>query len=127
VTGAPTFTLDFRARTYHDFMTLVAPSGVTLSSEPLDPAAPVRYYLLRATPGRQLTLTVRPNAPTLDARIQTLTRDEAVDRTFDGGLAGANEVAQFPQTAAGWTAFAVSSAVPLVGGVTFDLTVVVAP
>jgi hypothetical protein len=123
VTGAPAFTLDFRARAYHDFMTLAAGQTVTLLAEPIAPASPVRYYLLRAAPGATLSLSVHPGTPTLDLRIQLLARDEAITRTVDGGLAGADEVLQLVQSSAGWTAFAVSSAVPLPGSDTFDLTV----
>jgi hypothetical protein len=123
VTGAPAFTLDFRARTYHDFMALAAGQSVTLANEPLDATSPVRFYLLRATPGNKLTITVHPGAPTLDTQIQLLARDEAILRTIDAGLAGADETAQVLQTSAGWTAFAVSAKGPVAGGATFDLTV----
>jgi hypothetical protein len=122
-TGAPAFTLDFRPRAHHDFMTIGAGQTVTLDNQVLDAASPVRFYLLRAAPGDRLSITTAPVTPTLDTRIEILTRDEAVDCSFDSGLAGASDVAQLLQAGAGWTALAVSSTSPLVGPATFDLSV----
>jgi hypothetical protein len=119
-TGAPTFTLDFRARAYHDFGAIAAGQTITLQNEALGAATPARLYLLRAGPGDKLSITATPRTGTLDTRLQLLTRDEAVDRTFDPGGAGAPDVAQVLQAGSGWTALAVAAASPAGA---FDLTI----
>lgn len=123
VTGAPALTLDFRPRMHHDFGTIGAGQTAMAGEQTLDPASPVRYYLLRATPGDRLTVTADPITATLDLEIEVLTADEAVDRAFDTAPAGADEVAELLQRNAGWTALAVSSATPLTGDAAFNLTI----
>jgi hypothetical protein len=125
-TGTPTFTLDFKTRPHHDFTTIATGQTASLANQQLDPARPARFYLLRAAPGTKLTITVHPLTPTLDARVQILTRDEDVARTFNGAPAGTDDVAELLQAGSGWTAFSVSSALPLAGPVAFDLRIGVA-
>jgi hypothetical protein len=125
-TGAPTFTLDFRTRPHHDFTTIATGQSASLTAQQLDPMRPARFYLLRAAPGTKLTITVDPVTPTLDTRVQILTREEDVGREFNSAIAGADDVAQLLQAGSGWTAFAVSSALALAGPASFNLTIGVA-
>lgn len=123
VGGTPTFTLDFKPRTYVDYGTLAAGDAVTRNGETLTPAAHVTYYLLRTAAGNMVDVQTDPVDVALDTRIQLLDRDETVRRTVNNAVAGQDDILQGLQSSTeSWTAFAISQPTAVTSTLTYNLT-----
>ena len=127
VTGGPTFALDFQTRPHTDLGTLNPGTPITDVDAPLDTTTTVQRYLVRTASGNGVAISTTPDQPTLNTRIQRVFADETNRGTaINNGGAGAADLAQFFQTAEGWTAFTVTAVTPIAGG-TFDLAVSASP
>jgi hypothetical protein len=124
-TGSPTFTLDFKPRTFHNFGTVVGGDMPARTGEVIDATTPVQYYLLRTASDNKINLTVDPVTPTLDSRARILNRDETLSREINNFGAGVDDVGTVSQAASGWTAMAVSTAAILTDPATFNLSLAI--
>jgi hypothetical protein len=124
VSGTPTFTLDFKPRTYVDLGTLATGAPVTRNADTLTTAAPVTYYLLRTAAGNKLDITADPVTATLDTSIHLLNSNESVRRSVNSAAAGQDDVLEVLQTATpAWTAFAIAQPAAVGATLTYNLTV----
>ena len=122
--GAPTFGLDFAARTYTDLMDIVAPHTTTNNGDTVASGAFHRYYFT-TNPGNLVTITVHPTVGTNNPVASTLLPDETPNLGGDLAGVGADEVISYAQDASGFTAFEVSNTVA--AAMTYNLTVAITP
>ncbi|MBA3817513.1 MAG: hypothetical protein H0X17_01355 [Deltaproteobacteria bacterium] len=124
-TAGATFGLAYQARAHTDLGAVVAGTPKTANDQVLQQTTETQRYLVRATAGHGLSISVTPDAgaPALDTRILRLNSNESARGPLvNNGGPGAVDSLQEIQSGAGWTAFTVTTANASTGG-TFDLAV----
>lgn len=125
--GTPTIDLDFARRDHTDLGSLATPSTTTLTGEALDTTTNlVKRYLLRASQGSNVAITVTPVTAALDTVIDSVFPDESIDDTVDDTVDDEAETYSFTMGAAGYKAFLVSDFYGPIDA-TYDVTIVVTP
>jgi hypothetical protein len=124
-TPLPQIQLDLRPRPHFDLGTVAVGTPATRTGDMLSDTVTAQRYLMKATALSGVAVTVTP-AATLNTRIQNLNADESANGPLvNNGAAGAPDLLQFFQTAAGFSAFSVTSATTLTGALLYDINAAV--
>ncbi|MEJ7599611.1 MAG: hypothetical protein WKG01_17015 [Kofleriaceae bacterium] len=125
--GTRQFTLDFGPQTFHDFGDLASGSTSTVTDQPLTTANPQRRFFFEAPPNSTVTITVHPDTATLNPVLSLVDVDEQARIEVDDGIANQDETYSYTQPGAGFTAFVVAQALPVVTPQAFTVTVTIDP
>jgi hypothetical protein len=123
-TTTATATLTFNPRTIIDLGTIAAGSNASATSNPLGGATPTGYVLFRSAAGDPATVTVHPQATTLNTRFRFVNADES----FNGAVIntsnnGDDTTLTLPTHA--WTAFEVTAQPNPATAQPYDVTVAI--
>ena len=125
--GTRQFILDFGPQVFHDFGDLASGTTSTVTDLPLNAANQQRRFFFEAPPNSTVTITIHPDTATLNPVLSLVGVDEQARVEIDDGIANQDETYSFTQPSAGFTAFVVSQALPVVTAQAFTVTVTIDP